>query len=101
MIDTPVNMSDDAIKEYLNQIFSNKISQYFVTVDKKNIQDNQIQVEGTFKSLSGEFYAATQGYFSPDRKKLYFMIFAGEKQNFEANCRTYIKSTFESFKLQK
>lgn len=101
IVNTAISMSDDDIDKYLNDIVNNKISSYFISIDKKVINKEHIYIEGGFKTVGKELYAVGKGFFSDDKKKLYFMIFTGKPNKFEEFCRPHIEGTFDSFKLQK
>lgn len=101
LINTAINISNDNVEEYLENIVNNKISSYFIKISKKMISSEQIYIEGDFKNAGNEFYAVGKGFFSKDRKRLYFMVFTGKPDKFEEFCRPYIDTTFNSFKLQE
>jgi len=100
LINTAVNLSDKDINTYLDEIVTNKINNYFIKINKKVISDDQIYIEGDFKNAGNELYAVGKGFFSTDKKKLYFLIFTGSLDKFEESCRPYIDETFNSFKLR-
>lgn len=101
IVNTAISMSNDDIDKYLDDIVSNKISSYFISINKKIINKEHMYIEGNFKTAGNEMYAVAKGFFSEDKKRLYFLIFAGKPNYFEQFCRPNIIDTFDSFKLQK